>query len=555
MSSAHLDPQLLFSQTTQNAKGTFAAVLDAHGTYSTMQFVLRLSPRIHRILSSRPSGIYSSSEAGFEHAQAFSTLLHETVHWWQHIGSTYGFILSLTYPLQAHNNYAHLRRLVKEVGFKKDIRNLVNQLDGPTGIDTVHGLANIIINNHFDFGAFRGLTYDVGSLKATVEHPMFENVGHAFQLTYGNCLLMLGGTIDPQHVVIPNPRGWSEEFRKLRESKEESFYFGSPVDLHPIGIREIFEGQACFSQLQYLAFASGDSLGWEDFRRMRMLHGVYEEAFKRFLELAELDWPPNVIHPTVGLFLLICDMTINPGSGFPFPVLHYPSFIADVDPATRFAFLARVARTECSEVLVAIQTYSREEYVEVTGKLAKALVLHPPIAVARECARWAETETIARVMEEYRTFAYEPLNLPIRVLFSHFLAFMQDKVKVPEFFCWPGAWSAGEKVSEEGMALFNRHQALFVDKEDDDGVFPRLQPGRDEKHVQAMFDSFYGANVVYDLADQWITKPGPFMYDYSWLSSSGTRQQMKEFADRQFMQAFGVHPDVVDLIEDKLKLR
>ena len=476
------------------------------------------------------------------------------MHWWQHIGSTYGFILSLTYPLQAHNNYVQLKRLVKEVGFKKDIRNLANQLNGPTGIDTVHGLANIIINNHFDFGAFRGLTYDVASLKATVEHPMFENIGHAFQLTYGNSLLMLGGTVDPQHVVIPDPRDWSEEFRKLRERKKEGFYYGSPVALHPIGIREIFEGQACFSQLQYLAFASGDGLRWDDFRHIGMLHGIYERAFKRFLELAELDWPPSVIHPTVGLFLLICDMTINPGSGFPFQIVHYPSFISDVDPATRFSSLARIARTQCPDVLTSIKSYSREEYVEVTKKLAKALVLHPPLAVAQGCARWAETETIAPLMEEYRTFAYQPLNLPIRVLFSHFLAFMQDKAKAPEFFCWPGAWSAGEKVSEEGMALFNRHQALFVDKEDDDGVFPRLQPGRDESLVQAMFDSFYATNVVYDMADQWITKPGPFEYDFSWLSSSSSKEQMKEFADRQFVQAFGVHPVEVEIIEDRLKL-
>ena len=42
-----------------------------------------------------------------DRAQAFSTLLHETVHWWQHVGSTYGLMLSLTYPTQLHGNYNH----------------------------------------------------------------------------------------------------------------------------------------------------------------------------------------------------------------------------------------------------------------------------------------------------------------------------------------------------------------------------------------------------------------------------------------------------------------
>ena len=163
MSSTDLDPELLFSQSHDDA-ANFDAVIGAHGTYNTLKFVLRLSPRIHNILSSRRAGIYSSRDIGFEHAQAFSTFLHETVHWWQHIGSTYGFILSFTYPLQAHNNYSQLKRLIDQVGFKKDIRNSAAQLKGPTGQGTLVGLVNVIINNHFDFGAFRGLTVSTKTL-------------------------------------------------------------------------------------------------------------------------------------------------------------------------------------------------------------------------------------------------------------------------------------------------------------------------------------------------------------------------------------------------------
>ena len=68
--------------------------LNAHGQYSTLRFVLRLSPQIHRILAATPAGIYDRSQISFEQVQAFSTYLHETIHWWQHIGSTAGLILS-----------------------------------------------------------------------------------------------------------------------------------------------------------------------------------------------------------------------------------------------------------------------------------------------------------------------------------------------------------------------------------------------------------------------------------------------------------------------------
>jgi hypothetical protein len=33
--------------------------------------------------------------------EAMSTYLHETIHWWQHVGNTAGLFLSLTYPVQA----------------------------------------------------------------------------------------------------------------------------------------------------------------------------------------------------------------------------------------------------------------------------------------------------------------------------------------------------------------------------------------------------------------------------------------------------------------------
>ncbi len=44
------------------APATFAACRNAHGLYNTLQFVLRLSPRIHQILDAVPSGVYSTDE-------------------------------------------------------------------------------------------------------------------------------------------------------------------------------------------------------------------------------------------------------------------------------------------------------------------------------------------------------------------------------------------------------------------------------------------------------------------------------------------------------------
>jgi hypothetical protein len=46
--------------------------------------------RVHIIsqIDAVPTGIYSTDGLGAETTQAYSTYLHETVHWWQHIGSS-----------------------------------------------------------------------------------------------------------------------------------------------------------------------------------------------------------------------------------------------------------------------------------------------------------------------------------------------------------------------------------------------------------------------------------------------------------------------------------
>src|ERR1700686_3918424 len=107
LSTSHelLDPP----GTVLEAPATFAACLNAHGLYNTLQFVLRLSPRVHELLDAVPSGVYAAGEIDAETIQAYSTYLHETVHWWQHMGSTTGLIFSLCYPSQSHANGEHLR--------------------------------------------------------------------------------------------------------------------------------------------------------------------------------------------------------------------------------------------------------------------------------------------------------------------------------------------------------------------------------------------------------------------------------------------------------------
>src|SRR5271166_5625126 len=98
-----LTSELLRSNPLPSVTDELHATINAHGLYNSFQFVLRLSPEVHRKLAALPNGI-TSKDIGFDGLQAFSTYLHETVHWWQHMGSTYGLMRSLSFPSQTHAN-------------------------------------------------------------------------------------------------------------------------------------------------------------------------------------------------------------------------------------------------------------------------------------------------------------------------------------------------------------------------------------------------------------------------------------------------------------------
>lgn len=264
---------------------SFPATFRARGEYMPLAFVLRLSPLVHQALSTlQTDGIYSSGEVAFDRAQAFSTYLHETIHWWQHIGSTYGLMSSLSYPARAHANHRHIKKLVSLGALKKSVLKTASMdHEEDSTPKTVSGLANVIVNNHFDLNAFSRFAFNQDFAKATASNEIFESLGHAIHMTISHNLLTVAATVDRDFASLPDPRSWDEAFLKLKQEKVEGFYYGSRVGIWPVGAQEIMEGQACFSQMQYLHFASGGNLEWDAFRNLGMLHGVYELAFKEFL--------------------------------------------------------------------------------------------------------------------------------------------------------------------------------------------------------------------------------------------------------------------------------
>jgi hypothetical protein len=542
---SELDPHLL------NPKSdplVFDATLDAYGTYTTEHFVLRLSPRAHELVDALTKGETDGYDSA-ELFQAYSTYLHETVHWWQHMGSTAGLILSLAYPAQVYGSMTFLQTFARRVGGVKPIKAWAHRamIEGETHLNPALAAANIAVNNALDIDFYKQLAFSPKVVLKLERTPYFESVGHSYLKTYGETVYAINGSCDFTDGQFPHPGRWDPHFLRLQLERCEGFHHGSRPPYAEIGLREIFEGQARFCQIQFLA-SSGGPEQLQTYRDQGYFAPLYAQGFELFLRLTGTNWPERHDDPLVGLFLLICDLAINPTRGFPLDIESFEDFISDVDPGARFTRLC-LAAAETPALTKAIQTFSTLEYEYVAVRLTERCGYDDPRrAIDAVIALLGDKGPVDALMEEHRTFAYGRVNVPVRVLVSHHIAFCRDKRQRPEFFCWPGIWLAGKNATPEARSLFITHLSLFQDRADTEQIFPRAMSGRNPENIKALVNDFFGGMLVFDLALQWTLGSGPFHYDFKWLTGKSDNGDLIEVAKRQFEHFYGLDPDACEVI-------
>lgn len=523
---------------------TFEASLNAHGMYETMRFVLRLSPRNHELMKPIEADGFQPGLISSETIQAYSTYIHETIHWWQHVGSTSGLLFSLSYLAQSHSSMAQLREVLATFGPKKPLKGWTDSVLLKEGVSAQAKLAsaNIAVNNALDVEYYKSYAYNPrASIKWMIEQNHFESVGHTYLIVYSLLVGLIGDVIDPDLSALPKIEDWQAEIQRLNAEQVEGYYWRSPVRLPAVGMRAIYEGQARFIQLQFLDGGQDHSLACKEWREMGYLSGIYVEAFDAFLTLSESIWPDQISDPIIGLFLLVCDLAINPTRGLPLDIDSYEDFILDVDVGIRFTRLSMAVKA-LPHLRTAVKHFSKEEYIAISNELIDETGYDHPLTGLEAVVQWSETTPgLAKLMEEHRTFEFDRTNLPIRVFVSHFVAFCLDKFETPEFFCWPGVYmSGGGDDMKDVRDIWLRHLSLFGDRGDKNGVYPRKWPNRSEAAVKQTFNRFYGSMALYDLTRQWILKDGPFVYDYSWLPENYSQDHADAWANDTFKQMYGV---------------
>lgn len=543
---SRIDPQLL---DPVSAPGVFNATLNAHGTYTTEHFVLRMSPRVHELVDA----INKRETDGYETAdllQAYSVYLHETIHWWQHMGSSAGLMLSLAYPAQVYGSMTFLHQFGRSVGCVKPVKAWAHRamVAGATHADPTLAAANIAVNNALDIDFYKKIALSPRHALNLRHTPYFESVGHSYLKAYGETVFAIIGSCDLREGQLPNPADWEADILRLRAEHAEGFVHGSMPPMAEIGLVEIFEGQARFCQLQFLANSGGPEL-LESYREQGQFGPVYVSAFELFLRLLGADWPERYDDPLVGLFLLVCDLAINPTRGYPLDIESFEDFICDADPGARFTRLC-LAAAEAPELWKAVQGFSAVEYEAVASRLADRCGYdHPFAGLDAIVGMIGDDGPVDALLDEHRTFGFGPVNMPVRVIFSHHLMFARDKRQRPELFCWPGMWLAGDRCSADILKMFEAHLSLFQDRGDTEQIFPRAMPGRSNENIKGLVNGFFSGMLAFDLALQWTLMPGPFRYDFKWLTGKEENGELIALAKRQFVHYYDVDPDGVEAID------
>ncbi len=502
--------------------GYQSSALDTRGTFDPITGVICHDRAISDLLAV-PTGepLVVVGKAGSEMNRAFATALHENIHWWQHIGSTSGFVYGLSLPTQATQLAFYLSQLCAEGAqgipvAKPLVRHVSNDLpfDHPAWLASCRWTET-------EFGA--AYLFDPRDLVSKIQASQklgrfFVSSGHALLCFYTNTISSLSSVFDPGMTGLPSIDGLIGRCNDFMDGEKAGFVAGTFTDI-PLGLRHLCEAQARLSemQLQCLIYESWD---WQQFAQGGYLAEMYGQAFAHYLELTRFPAPTSPLDATVNLFLLLCDIALNPAEGYPCPVTEDGEFLYRTHPGSRFLSLCS-AVTKHLEVVGLVEQPTFENYRLASELLCAEVNWPTPAQVAAEVTTAFERMSDFESLENHLYGGnYGTSEVPTRFLCAQHYSLMESKAQVPAFFCWP-AWFLATKDETEletnGVGeLYSLHQAPFLASSLTSGVDTVQIDGMSQQLKAQLTNVYFGTHALYDLIRQWMYFRTPFQIKYNW---------------------------------------
>jgi hypothetical protein len=477
---------------------------------------------------------------------AYATYFHEMLHWWQHIGTTSGFLYGLAIPTCCQQNVDHIKAAVFEASSLKKPLYRYSLVQPGTHSATLEMQINTAVNNWIDveIGAFLLNTPERANL--LIGDQFFDCLGQSIRMlleyTVGNLVACVD---DPRRCVLPDTRQWDDGFDALCHIGARGYRHGEPLILPPFGMEKIMEGQCRLVEMQYLHIVSDGSLSWGEFINDGLIQEQYFQALKFFCEATGLNFPSYPTAPEANLFLLLCDISLNPCVGYPDDITNYAGLLEEISPGIRFLRGCEVVRDQrdlCGDVF----SLDRNSYEQVSKTICSAMRVKTPWEIAQSITDLAmRMPSLESLRKEFTGNCKFKLNsVPIRYTFLKHILFMEDKAKHPEIFCWPAQnftllSRKKSSIADYAKKLLRKHSPPFFAHGMNSPVVPTPQDGADPSGLERVSATYFKWIIIYDLITQLISRDGPFCFNYVWLNPDKDQDWYQKWIEKDFKDLLG----------------
>lgn len=458
----------------------------------------------------------------------YGTFLHEVFHSWQFYGTSLGFMNIMSIATQG-SLLGYLREL--------DGENLVKPLHQQHRFNEPPEITHIL-NTFFDIEFGIALLFHPQKSEEIFKSPFFESTGHSYRYLYQEVLQLLNYTMKFKNREFSYYEEWENEFRRLEERKENLFFHGSPLLFNEFGAYEIIEGQARFQEIQYLYLMDND-FNWNMLKKAKMLEEPYNTVFEYFINYLNLQLPPNPVSKEVNLFLLVCEIALNPDIGYPNNIVNYQNFIKDINPYCRFIECLDVIKCN-KDVINYVEEISFESFVYVSDFITNALNNNSMRSYYREIIKKSNSiENIDELKRKYYKLDYtneNSTNILVEYYYNNHINIVEKKYIYPEFFCWSGQYMTGKfpRFSEEKITeIMEDNSPPFISLDKDEIA---LYSAHQSKSGYQKFASyFFEFQTFNDLARQLIMKPGAFTFNFLWNQFKDEDKYKEYFREKFYM--------------------
>jgi hypothetical protein len=529
-------------------ESSFAASGDSRwmGLVDPLTFVLRLNEDIYSLIKSKKPFFRNWST---EQQIAAGVAIHETIHWWQLIGTTTGLFHASCINIQSNILTSLLKTWIHDYEPKKSAFLAFRDALARKAEPELHLLYNIV-GRWMDLEFWSALMAQRSAAYRIADKPFFESSGKtllraAFYSLHQ--LLSLGGNDMHRSHWFNN---WLDHVEQL--SHEQHVNFSSIGILQDrkltIGGNEIFEGQARLTEMQYLHSLTRGRLDFSALEKLNYLRGKYGKALQEFIRISGLPWPTNSLCPSVGLYLLACDLALNPPIPYPVEMANITDIVEHCHPGIRFLSICEKISQNPSKWFQSFR-YTYEVHCEFTAALEPSPYSFSISEIAGQCVDfWMRLPDLNDIINGQIDKALELPSTPLKLLLRKHVLLMREKQKSPHLFCWYGALFIEVIFRKFG---FVRYGPPLISIGQTGQIFgsPSLNEGKANNPENILYNLLISQGMN-DLVRQWISKPGLFLYNYDWIDPREPEAFWRDALGNYLTKMYGIKPDDIYVLPE-----